>query len=733
MLPSYLHDGLGQTAIEQVTWRRGGAVTQLFDEVVAAVEAAVPGALAHDPALRQTLFAAFAGKRWAGHIDAMLDGRSGGFRLVLDVRVPGARVGADRLERLDLRVQGRFAAQAVHLGFAKTVLQIIQDYGYGQRERSANTTRSTNAGLNGGAAGTEGSAKASLGTGHGLGSSARVAGTTTRLDGTATFTGADRVGHELSVTVTARAPRRGLEATRALTGDLVRLIPSGLIDSTPGAALPADAPFRMPGEFSVESTRTPTLLSTITRALRRFAGPAAVDELAAADLEHLLTPNARSAFLRRALAPGGHLLATLPVGLRRHVEIVVRASASGGRVLVGGRSLELRTVNRYEAVFGAGRSDSRTLPLSRGTGGALDGTGLSGGVSSGSSASHGIGVSGGRRTENTLYRAGVGATVEIGLRFEIELTLVRTSRAGVDRAVRSITVQDTGTGFVTLFESDLERALPGVLIGPPRPAAATSTVSAGTISGGVGGPIAVGGFSAREKALVQRALARMWRFQVARRGGGPVGARAPPSAGLRADEALYVPTVAEVVAQLHRDGLSRSRAADLAARLVEFSWYDAATGTGVIVVPTHRLAELRRLDLLRAAVEHARRFHIDPARAGSAPRTSERAHDLDADRVLRGLGERPTGRHVPRMGAIVAASVLTVLADFVVKTFPGVRGLLPEPFDLFAHAGNLKGGLVVALGRCSCGPGRRGVRAPTTSPTPRCTPSVAGGCRQRWR
>ena len=734
VLPSYLHDGLGQTAIEQVTWRRGGADTQLFDEVVAAVEAAVPGALAHDPALRQTLFAAFAGKRWAGHIDAMLDGgdrEASASSSTCGCPVPGSGPTGSNAWTCGSRAGS--PPRAVHLGFARTVLQIIQDYGYGQRERSANTTRSTNAGLNGGAAGTEGSAKASLGTGHGLGSSARVAGTTTRLDGTATFTGADRVGHELSVTVTARAPRRGLEATRALTGDLVRLIPSGLIDSTPGAALPADAPFRMPGEFSVESTRTPTLLSTITRALRRFVGPAAVDELAAADLEHLLSPNARSAFLRRALAPGGHLLATLPVGLRRHVEIVVRASASGGRVLVGGRSLELRTVNRYEAVFGAGRSDSRTLPLSRGTGGAVDGTGLSGGVSSGSSASHGIGVSGGRRTENTLYRAGVGATVEIGLRFEIELTLVRTSRAGVDRAVRSITVQDTGTGFVTLFESDLERALPGVLIGPPRPAAATSTVSAGTISGGVGGPIAVGGFSAREQALVQGALARMWRFQVARRGGGPVGARAPPSAGLRADEALYVPTVAEVVAQLHRDGLSRSRAADLAARLVEFSWYDAATGTGVIVVPTHRLAELRRLDLLRAAVEHApevphrsRACRVGAADGRACPRPRRRPGPARArraaDRAARPAhgrdrrGERPDGpgrlrgQDLPRRARAAARAVRPVRAR-------------REPQG---RAGRGPGGAVPACPE-------RGARARTTSPTPRCTPSVAGGCRQQWR
>ncbi|MDN5858612.1 MAG: hypothetical protein L0H84_08300, partial [Pseudonocardia sp.] len=457
VLPAYLHDGLGQTAIEQVTWRRGGATTQLFDEVAAAAEAAVPGALAHDPALRQTLVSAFAGKRWAGHVDALLER---GFRLVTDVRVPGKRVGADRLERLDLRVRGRFAAQAVHLGFAKTVLQIIQDYGYGQRERSANHEGSTNAVLNGGAAGSapDVHGSVSVGTGHGLGSSARVADTATRLDGTATFTGADRVGHELSVTVTARAPRRGREAVRELTGDLVRLIPSGLIDSTPGAAVTTDVPLAMPAEFSVESTRTPSLLATITEALRGLAGRAAVDEIVAADLEHLLAPNARSAFLRRALAPGGHLLATIPVGLRRHVRIGVRATATGGRVLVGGRSLELRTVNRHEDVAGSGRTDSRALPLTRGVGGGIDGAGLGGGASSGSAASHANSGAAGRRVEKTVYRAGTGATVEIGLRFAIDLDLVRTSRGGVDRTVRSITVHDTGTAFVTVFEPDQDRA-----------------------------------------------------------------------------------------------------------------------------------------------------------------------------------------------------------------------------------------------------------------------------------
>jgi serine/threonine protein phosphatase PrpC/pSer/pThr/pTyr-binding forkhead associated (FHA) protein len=199
-----------------------------------------------------------------------------------------------------------------------------------------------------------------------------------------------------------------------------------------------------------------------------------------------------------------------------------------------------------------------------------------------------------------------------------------------------LTVNGTGSGTITPVSSG------DVIKIGTTPYRFEELRIAGDEGVGGAGPIAEGGYSPQETRLMRRALARMWQADVARRGARPDSNRGPPEAGLRADEELFVPRVSEVAARLHRDGVPPQRAEDLARRMVEFSWRDKATGIGVIVVPGHRLAQLRRHGLLAAAVGHARRFHLDPN-----ARHDRHAHDVDAGRVLDRLG-RVGGRQLLR-------------------------------------------------------------------------------------
>jgi hypothetical protein len=120
---------------------------------------------------------------------------------------------------------------------------------------------------------------------------------------------------------------------------------------------------------------------------------------------------------------------------------------------------------------------------------------------------------------------------------------------------------------------------------------------------------------------------------------------APPG-GLRAGEALLTPTAEQVIAQLERVGAPIETARDLFARLWVFSWPDAATDTGAIVVPAERVAALAEAGLWADVLEHVR--SLDPDRADE---TDQR---VDAQRIL--------GRLLTNRQRVIVAAVL-----------PGVR------------------------------------------------------------
>ncbi|WP_232660571.1 hypothetical protein [Pseudonocardia sp. TRM90224] len=635
-LPVHMHDALGQSAIEQATWRRADDTrTELFGEVLGAVEHTVPGVLDHDPVLWQALSNAFAGKRWTGNVDAMLGER--GYRLRLPVRVPGNEPGADRITWVDVTVTARVVGEPTLRGRAPSTLMIIQDYGYGQTEGNAGRSVTIGGGVQGDAAGISGGAS----TGRTAGSSGSTGTTGTRLDGTATFDGADRVAQTVAVTIQVRHGRSTTN-TRVVLGELIRLIPNGLLDTGAVEQVTDPRELRLPDEFSVEGVHAPNLVETVQAAVRRIAG-GRLSSTAMADIDHALAPNARSAFLRRMVSPGGHRIARIPLSRHRYVDIVISAVATGGRIIVAGRDVELRTVNRQETKFGYGVSDGRLLPLSWSFGGGADEPS----VSFGAQSSAGAGETGGNRGESSLFIKDTGATIEVGLTFHVRLELGRLAADGTAKPIRTAVVDATGTGYITLLERDLaearyeqsgQRPAPELTAPAPSLGVRPESHSAGGISGGVGGGVGGAGGGALADGRISKAEAKLLRKSFKRiratapptmRAHGRVRSRGPP-VRLNANEELLEVVEQDLVAELVRRKMSPDAAEALVAKLIMFSFRDGPTS--VFVVMSKRVAPLQRRGLLARAVEHER-MHMNGSFADEAAHVAHSrgiVDDLDA-------------------------------------------------------------------------------------------------------
>jgi hypothetical protein len=78
--------------------------------------------------------------------------------------------------------------------------------------------------------------------------------------------------------------------------------------------------------------------------------------------------------------------------------------------------------------------------------------------------------------------------------------------------------------------------------------------------------------------------------------------------------------------------------------------------------------------------------------AGLDRRALQRYHGRAAEVKAHGAG-----RFVLNHAAILGGTLTWFLLDVVADLEPRLRRLLPEPFDLFSHAGNLKGGAIVAV------------------------------------
>lgn len=208
----------------------------------------------------------------------------------------------------------------------------------------------------------------------------------------------------------------------------------------------------LPETVTVEATSLPTLAATVATAVRRAAGRR-VGATDLADIEQAVGATARAAFLRRMITPDGHRVARIPLRGGRYLDVVVQARMSGGRTVVGARTVELRSIDRQEATFGHATTDGRTLPLTRGIG-----AGTTAGATTGAQSGHTATDSAGTRIETSLFVEGAAVTVEAAVDVTVTVTVGRLRRDGTLRARRTVIVRDDGTAHLTMAAADLAAA-----------------------------------------------------------------------------------------------------------------------------------------------------------------------------------------------------------------------------------------------------------------------------------
>ncbi|MET9064691.1 hypothetical protein [Streptosporangium sandarakinum] len=464
-LPEHLRDAMGQTGVEELVLKRNGAETELFDEVLAAVEKKAPGALRKNRALWRSLFRDFSGKRWHGKLDSMLDPDGAPHTYT-------ARVRGNDGRPLTVRVKMEFVGPPRLLNRTDEAGVIVQDYTY----RDSSWSEAFNIAFGGGVSGegapaalkgaVGGDAKVQAGVNH---STSGTAGEQlTGIQRIASFNGMDRVAHAVKVTVEVDRPgRRGRGGRRPvvteLKGRMIRLVPSELVEAAKAAeasASPDTRPLAFPRTFFTESTRAAGLFQAAYDGLSRsdVLGRRGARRYRH-DLEHALTAMARNANLRKMAGPNGHRIARFPVPGRpgRVVEVRVRAVPSQVRVLAAGRAdVELGDVERFQATSGEAVESGQSLGASGGSGYGPSGVNVHG--SAGRSTSERISEGGGNRDETSGFRKGDVTTVRTRIDYHItyELKSVVPGRPFY-RRVEMLNAA-TGRADVTLFEEGMAEA-----------------------------------------------------------------------------------------------------------------------------------------------------------------------------------------------------------------------------------------------------------------------------------
>ncbi|WP_214405584.1 hypothetical protein [Pseudonocardia lacus] len=672
--PELLRHGMSESSIERVDLSAARGPNTVFGQVLAAVDEVAPRPTDADTVLWNWLSNLFAGTRWRGHMDRLLSdgGMSVAVPLYEGSGVPG--VAARRSGWLHLRLHAVFGEEMTLAGRTDLLGLIVQDYSYSQRDVTDRHGRAASGDVTG-ADSDPFTFGGVLSTGRDRGSSGALSEQSTTVRGMASWKGANRVRQPLSVVVEARFvpatnPGPPTRARRVLSGEVVRLMPDGLVQVlTEGAEAPADpprpgGPVRQPFELSDQprlDARGVPFGRLIDRLVTVLAHPDLFGTAAESQrwiLEHALSPVALSVFLDQIATPAGFSLPALPVPgkIGQYVRLTLRAGLLGESVVVDRRpDGEIRDVHRWQEVAKNGWSVSDLAPFGY-TGTAespplweemVIGGSTAGGEQTGRTGDSASGL----RREITRYEKGTVSTFRVAALYEVTATRFTMRRGERVRTTYELTepVRAEGVVYVTEFDSAevpvRERVrdwglrpggtarrdvlppaagtrYPVPLWGPGPPPRPGGT---GYSGGFAGGPLAPG-FSAADVAVVGGVLAGIG----ARRGvfiGAPMSARGPPGSGLRSRERLLVVDAAELVSGLVAGGVDPVRAADLVDRLWVFSWRAGAAGIDVIAVRADRLGELVAAGAWAKALAHERRFHLEPG-------SDRHGHEEDVRRIL---------------------------------------------------------------------------------------------------
>ncbi|GAA1512256.1 hypothetical protein GCM10009677_51560 [Sphaerisporangium rubeum] len=505
-LPAHFRDSMALTTFETVDLAGpDGTPMEPFDAVMRAVAAVAPEAAGTDPVLWRAMFGDLAGENWWGKIDDMA--ASHGFEWALPVRV-----GPHRTDQVRITVRVGMGEGAVMLeGKNDEVVHISQQYAYRLRGRSASSSRSGGFGVSGDASGGGHGGNFGAGTDRGLTRSASGTEQRTLLQRAASFDGADRISHDVTVEIeVSREPlppsrppgrlTRPLHAATAmvtkaldggsrrlrslpppvpaaggpvritLTGRAVRLVPDGLTAPARRAQGepsrfpdPRQAP--LPETYFTETTRAESLIDAVRERLagRDLLGPQGVREHWVT-VGQELAPMARTANFRLMTDPDGHHVLRLPVpgSYGEVVDVWVRARPSEPRLVVGPRAgVELGRVDRQERRYESAVERGRMLPLGVNGGLGQDASGTAESVSAGEQSGDRASSSGGNRNETSLFLKGSTVTAAFRVDFDVAFERRTVRGDGTERPGRRATLPApvTGTAHLMMPAAEYEHML----------------------------------------------------------------------------------------------------------------------------------------------------------------------------------------------------------------------------------------------------------------------------------
>ncbi|HEX2418394.1 MAG TPA: hypothetical protein VHJ83_09785, partial [Micromonosporaceae bacterium] len=524
-LPEHLEHDLGQSALEFVELTEAGQPIDLAERLMRRVQEVSPDAAWRAPGLWQGLSGLFSGRRWLGHIDDML--RPGGFSKTFTLPV-----GRFFAERLTVRMTATFEDPELRAAELGQVGLIDQVYGYQESSVAESTGWLFGGNLSG--SGTEGldaapveSLSGGVGVGRGYTATGSFGEQLTAVQRIGSFQGMDRLGQRIRLTleVSRSRPfvpnavlrlgnlltRRGSTGPIELTGEAIRLVPKGLIDTatatlpdpTPDPALspapallPAPAPdpaaslvsagsldpggspdvglapvavtqpapdprlVTLPEMYGVEGTDPGRLRDVVRRELLRrgFLGRDVTARLE--QLDDQLSVLAQTAMLRSMDSPEGHVIAELTVPGERDelIQVHARVSFTDLREVAPSRAdTELGAVKRAQHISVEGTNRGRPLPVSRSFGYTYEGTGTGAAISTGAAASEFSVRTTGNRAETSDF---VQGTVEvIGVRTHYDVTIVKKeiSRDGTEEIKRRVYLPAAahGRAYLTVASHEL--------------------------------------------------------------------------------------------------------------------------------------------------------------------------------------------------------------------------------------------------------------------------------------
>ncbi|MEU7453097.1 LysM peptidoglycan-binding domain-containing protein [Streptosporangium roseum] len=454
---------LGQSLPTEIILRYGkdGPETDLHRAILDAIEVYAPGLLRTNPVLRRGLFSGFAGRNWLGGKLSNMLSRAG------FVYSPTVRADLGNGTIPPVRVQMDFGDGPVELIAHHTDQGIIiQRYIYNQLtvSESSGTTYGGNLGVNG----SVGSADINVGTsGSGdvsyshSGSASRTK-QLTELQRIFNF-GVDEVRHALNATITvgdengARPP-----VVVKLEGQMTRLVASDLVQPEQSQRVPDPRPVKLPKFFMVDGVEVDGLPEAVQAVLAddRLLGKEGAREVLET-LERDLSQMRQAASFRQMLTPEGSMTIrfTDPRKPGKVVELTLRVRPQDMHVTVTGRkNTEIGWVNRIQHISERVVIWSRKLSIGK----VSRFFGLSRSKSKGWSISVQSSVSGGNRTEISVFQKGTAASVEVPVVFDVTAEVTTVKRGRVETGLR-IEARDAATGQadITMFERDLRQTEAG--------------------------------------------------------------------------------------------------------------------------------------------------------------------------------------------------------------------------------------------------------------------------------